>query len=79
MSEVSGASKRANGRASGPVRTSRFMAVLNHSAKGAGVKGKGDRLYMRLVKGMGIGSKVGESDCYCGKGLFFLWDNVRSF
>ena len=28
---VSGASERANGRASGPVLTSRFMAVLNHS------------------------------------------------
>ena len=29
---VSGASKRVKGRASGPVLTSRFMAVLNHSA-----------------------------------------------
>ena len=30
---VSGASERANGRASGPVLMSRFMAVLNHSVK----------------------------------------------
>jgi len=29
---VSGASERANGRASGPVLTSRFLADLNHSA-----------------------------------------------
>ena len=33
---VSGASERANGRASGPVLTSQLMAVLNHSAVGGG-------------------------------------------
>ena len=32
---VSGASERANGRASGPVLTSRFLAVIYHSATGA--------------------------------------------
>ena len=35
---VSGASERANGRASGPVLTSRFMAVLNPSAMIVGNK-----------------------------------------
>ena len=30
--QVSDAIKRANGRANGPVLTSRFLAVLNHSA-----------------------------------------------
>ena len=32
--QVSGASERANGRVSGPVLTSRFMALLNRSATG---------------------------------------------
>ena len=34
VSEVSGASERANGRASGPVLTSLFLFVPDHSAMG---------------------------------------------
>ena len=35
---VSGASKRTNGRANGPVLTSGFLAVLDHSLVGRGDK-----------------------------------------
>ena len=38
---MSGASEQANGRASGPVLTSRFMAVLNHSARLLGRRSDG--------------------------------------
>ena len=33
---MSGACERVNGRANGPLLTSRFMAVLNHSGEGGG-------------------------------------------
>ena len=39
---VSGASERANGRASGPVLTSRFLADLNHCGKEAEAEGGGE-------------------------------------
>ena len=41
VSEVSGASERANGRASGPVLQSVFLAVFDHSALHVGLEQPG--------------------------------------
>ena len=65
VSEVSGASERANGRASGPVLTSRFLFVPDHSASVTMAplttlrdKRKTNRLYTRLRKSFSDGSLV---------------------
>ena len=51
--QVSGAREQANGRASGPVLTSRFLAVLNHLGMARGVEWKkGMGKTMRGVNGV---------------------------
>ena len=48
VSEVSGASKRANGRASGPVLTSVFFSIFDHSA---GRERNGEKRRRRGIQG----------------------------
>ena len=71
---MSGASERAKGRASGPVLTSRIIAVLNHSAR-VWEWGPGGGVIREAGRGMTAPMKEG------GKGLLQglsseLWDTV---
>ena len=80
--QMSGADERANGPANGPVLSSRFMAVLNHSAFGTRVinqpatiihewkkKGRKKRYKMELLN---------RTECQTGPAFFFLFWKDRA-